>query len=253
MSQAQATLIILDWDDTILCSTFLNKSKYTLYNRILNTDVLEAFRKLDQKITELFDKLLGYGIVEIITNSELEWVLQSANKFLPSVMKYIISEDPLIPIISANDNYSDIYPNFSVPKNTPIIEWNIVNWKLHSFKDRLFYHKTHRHISQIISIGDSLLERHALHQTVKEYPNILSKSIKLLEKPSLDQLIIQQQLIINMFPKIFTSNSSLDLQLYSCTSKPIDNIIRPIIDKIIDNVFEILNEKKIITIGNYFN
>ena len=66
---------------------------------------------------------------------------------------------------------------------------------------------------QLISIGDSEIERSAIWAVKSDRPDILVKSIKLLETPSVLDLRRQLNSITVSFDSIATSLDSLDLKL----------------------------------------
>jgi len=65
----------------------------------------------------------------------------------------------------------------------------------------------------VISFGDSHVEREAVRAVTRGLPNTKTKSVKFAEKPSLEQLRRQLELVTNCFQYIHSHEGDLDLQL----------------------------------------
>jgi len=101
------TIIFFDWDDTLLCSSFLMELNITL-----NTDskiIYEHWKNLDLLSNSIIDILKSaktLGEVVILTNAEECWVQMSAQKFMPELVPILQT----IPIISARSTYEKSFP-----------------------------------------------------------------------------------------------------------------------------------------------
>jgi predicted 2-oxoglutarate/Fe(II)-dependent dioxygenase YbiX len=79
-------IIVFDWDDTLLASTFLSSKGYRLdTDRALLLDIEKSLQELETSIITVLNTALQHGEVHIITNAETGWVELSAAKFIPSV------------------------------------------------------------------------------------------------------------------------------------------------------------------------
>ena len=65
----------------------------------------------------------------------------------------------------------------------------------------------------IISFGDSHVEREAVRAVTRGFPNTRCKSVKFAERPSMEQLRRQIELVTNCFQYIHHHDGDLDLQL----------------------------------------
>ncbi len=135
------SIIIFDWDDTLLCSSYL------FSNGVLDR-TLELFEKdkekikiLDEKVYNLLNMALEKGDVYIVTNSEPGWVEYSCQKFYPSVSQ-ILSK---IQIISARGKYETKYPG------------NLRKWKIYAFLNLIKRMNTEL-VTNIVCLGDSFIE-----------------------------------------------------------------------------------------------
>lgn len=85
------TVIMFDWDDTLLASSFLSARGYRVDcpespATIDDAADLAQLRAQEQCVCALLKLALSYGTVNIVTNAEIGWVELSAAKFMPSVL-----------------------------------------------------------------------------------------------------------------------------------------------------------------------
>jgi len=198
MSGDTDTIIIFDWDDTLLASSFLSANGYRLDNQTKRTpDVDAQLQALERSVTAVLTLALKYGEVHVVTNAETGWVQLSAQKFLPSVVP-LLSQ---VTVISARSTYEEMYPE------APL------RWKFCAFQDRLQAVAGRRSQRNVISFGDSHVEREAVRAVTRGLPNTKTKSVKFAERPSMEQLRRQIELVIGCFEYIYSHESDLDLML----------------------------------------
>ena len=113
------TLIILDWDDTLFPTTWINKNNINIGNELIRNKLTIYLNDLDTKLYKLLTKLMTCGFVVIITNAATEWVYLSSS-VLPKSYKLIKDK---IDVVSARNCYQTKFPD------------NMYKWKLASFKD----------------------------------------------------------------------------------------------------------------------
>lgn len=110
------TAIIFDWDDTLLCTSFINPSG--VYQNVeLGAAVQAHIKVLEAKVKQMLELAITYGKVYIITNAADGWVEFSCRKFMPSCFPILAK----IIIISARSRYESKFPG-DVPK-----------WKINAF------------------------------------------------------------------------------------------------------------------------
>jgi len=193
------TIIIFDWDDTLLASSFLSSKGYRLdTEKSKIVDVEDGLRELEQSIVGVLNLALQYGDVHIVTNAETGWVQLSAAKFIPAVVPLLSR----VSVLSARSTYEGRYPD------APL------KWKYYAFQDKLApsFSEPKRH-KNIISFGDSHVEREAVRAVTRGFPNTRCKSVKFAERPSMEQLRRQIELVTNCFQYIHHHEGDLDLQL----------------------------------------
>ena len=239
-SSDKETIIIFDWDDTLLASSFLSSKGYRLdTEKSKIADVEAGLRDLEQSIIAVITLALQYGEVHVVTNAETGWVQLSAAKFIPAVVPLLSR----VSILSARSTYEGRYPDAP-------LKWKYVSTAhIHTEGDRLKaiaqplplpppLHSSHLHSplpcvfryyafqdklapsfadpkrqKNIISFGDSHVEREAVRAVTRGFPNTRCKSVKFAERPSMEQLRRQIELVTNCFQYIHHHDGDLDLQL----------------------------------------
>ena len=184
------TILIFDWDDTILPNSWL-QSKGIRQGEPLNIteDIAVQLEALDDMCTRLLNRAQDLGRVIIVTNSMNGWVEISSRLFLPRVHKFLTE----IQVISARKNFQHL----------PIQEC-----KVEAFKELI-----DDGIFNILSFGDSYNDRDALFLATKDQTEIYSKSFKFIQTPTIDELKTQYQILINKIDELCRDNKNLDMVL----------------------------------------
>jgi len=203
--QVERTAICWDWDDTLLCSSFLSSEGYRLDTEEDKTiEMRKQLKQLEQSVINVLKLSLQYGAVHIITNAETGWVQLSAQKFIPGVVPLLEK----VNILSARSTFEPQYPD------SPL------KWKFYAFQQRLEDILTEQHSSKnILSFGDSHVEREAVRAVTRDVLQTRTKSVKFAERPSIEQLQRQIELVTNCFQYIHSHQGDLDL----CMSLSVTN------------------------------
>jgi hypothetical protein len=171
-------LYLFDWDDTLFPRTFLyNGDYFPNKNKIdVPDNIYHKIKKLENIILLLFTKILSFGEIVIITNSDQEWINITCKKFMPSLYVFIKNK---ILYISAKNIFSKQYPN------DPIL------WKICLMK--YIIKKYYNENKNVISIGDALTDSIAIRSVYKHLKlnSDNAKIIKFINYPSIDQLLLQ--------------------------------------------------------------
>jgi hypothetical protein len=209
LTSPQETEIIFDWDDTLLASSFLSGKGYKLDSSLEKTPEIDSqLRDLEHSVITVLNLALSYGNVHIITNAETGWVQLSAQKFIPGVVPLLNK----VKVISARSTFEGMFPE------SPL------KWKFYAFQEKLSKSfsemKTEKNI---ISFGDSHVEREAVRAVTRGWPKTRTKSVKFAERPSMEQLRRQIELVTNCFQYIHSHDGDLDLQLTVTVNAPNNN------------------------------
>ena len=182
------SLIIFDWDDTLLPTSFLSpKGIYDDTVKLSQRDK-DKLSKLETHVLKILQLAIEKGNVYIITNAGPGWVEFSAEKYYPSVVELLKK----ITIISARGEYESKYPNDSRM------------WKIQAF---LNIQKDFNSdlVTNIICLGDSFIEMEAGHSLAGKFQQDFIKTVKFRESPKPEELNKQLTLICQQFNGIYTA------------------------------------------------
>ena len=203
-------IIILDWDDTLLCTSYLSPFGYFEENSKLNTKDLELINKLQKKVITFLYKIIQFGDTFIVTNSELSWVQYSCQKFFPLLYKNQILKNK-IKIFSAREKYENLYPR------------NPNLWKTFMFNDiTQKYNKNF--LTNIVCIGDSYNEMEAVKTLHPKFRECYIKCVKFKYHPNVQELYEQLKLVNNKFDYLFKVYKNLNITVEKKVSNNIKNI-----------------------------
>lgn len=178
LPRLQVTKIVFDWDDTFMPTSWLEKIKHSP-----DQEGLQELADLSKVAISVITQAKLYGLVIIVTNADEGWVHQSCSQHMPLLQPHLAG----IPVISAQEKYSLLYPD---PRQ----------WKIAAFRDELLPDLLPYTSLNVISIGDGLPEFTAINylkNLIKPYLNInlITKGIKLLEKPEPNMLRQQLEIV----------------------------------------------------------
>ena len=210
-------VFIIDWDDTLFPTTWVNKNNIDFNNQISYSTYKLYFLELDKTITQLLDSLSDVGDIFIVTNANLKWI-KSCLTVLNLTRKVIIDKN--IRIVSARDSYSQ-------NTNSPT-EWKILTFQdiIEDIMNKINTNIKPNTIINIMSIGDAIYEYIALinldnfmkvyiknkNEKVSTNLNYLLKNIKFIEKPEFDYIIDQMQVLHKNKDDIISRLEFIDLK-----------------------------------------
>jgi len=199
-SQDKDSVICFDWDDTLLCSSWLSSRGLRLDSDPMKVrEIQPQLDELSHSIIAVLNLALQYGPVTVVTNAETGWVQLSAQKFIPLVVPMLSK----LTVVSARSTYESMFPD------SPL------KWKFYAFQERLatLTAGSSKKEKNVISFGDSHVEREAIRAVTRGMQATRTKSVKFAERPSLEQLRRQIELVTNCFQYIHNHEGDLDLQL----------------------------------------
>ena len=168
------SLIIFDWDDTLLPTSFLTP-KGTFSEEVqLSPSDLEKMQQIEDYVYIILKECIEKGDVYIITNAGTNWVQYSANLFYPKISELLKK----IKIISARGEYEKSFPG------------NLRQWKIQAFLN-LLKDVNNKLVTNIICVGDSLFEIEAGRILASNFKEAYIKTIKFREAHKLDELLKQ--------------------------------------------------------------
>ncbi|CAE7715926.1 unnamed protein product [Symbiodinium sp. CCMP2592] len=191
-SPQHQTVIIFDWDDTLLCTSFLNlRQEHGLSHAVERC--LKEIESASKKLLQLAQRM---GHTFIITNAMSGWVEYSAAKWAPGMLDVL----QRIRVISARTKFEPEFPG------------EVGKWKENAFLE-VQKQLDNEIITNLISVGDSNFEMDALHVMGKQFAQALVKTIKFRENPSPEELLKQLELVTQKFEKIVENARNLKIGL----------------------------------------
>jgi len=198
------TLLIFDWDDTILPSTWVQSQELSLQaDSIPTEEQFACLNSLSRRAYITLETAKRLGTVVFITNAETGWIELSCKKFMPSLLPLLKD----VKLLSARSTYE------SAAYRSPSA------WKAMAFEDEIQDFCSQRVMStpdqrlNLISFGDSQHEREALFRATSELPQCCRKSLKFLDQPSWAVLARQHEFVSAYFQQIVDHDATMDLCL----------------------------------------
>jgi hypothetical protein len=188
------TVIIFDWDDTLLCTSWLNAAKE--HGMELTKTVQQHLRGIERTVIQLLDLAQKLGHVFIITNAMQGWVEYSAAQWLPGLLPELVR----LPVISARTRFESKYPT------------DVSRWKVSAFFEvkKLLPEDI---VTNLLSVGDAQYEMDAVHAIGKEFDAAIVKTVKFRENPTPEELLKQLELVTKQFQRIVENGRNLKIGL----------------------------------------
>jgi hypothetical protein len=187
------TLTIFDWDDTLLCSSFLSAHSK---DGELPSATKQHLRNIEASTRQLLEFAIRRGKCIIVTNAVEGWVEYSAAKYLPGLCDVLAK----VQVISARSTYGQTMPD------------QADEWKVQAFRALRQQLGDQVHLNLTV-IGDSEMEMLAGKVLSQEFDHVVLKTIKLKEAPSPEDLFKEHQVISQKFEKILIAPRELSISL----------------------------------------
>jgi hypothetical protein len=188
------TVIIFDWDDTLLCTSYLNNNMQQY--RSVPPAIEKQLQSIARVAQQLLEASLRLGHTFIITNAAPMWVQYSAARYVPDLLPTLEK----VRVISARGRHEARFPG------------EVAQWKIQAFLD-VQRELDSGVITNLVSLGDSRFEMDATHIMGKEFDTALIKTIKFRENPCPLELLKQLELIAPKFERIVENAKHLRIAL----------------------------------------
>jgi hypothetical protein len=218
VNAAPSTLMIWDWDDTILPSAWCARNRLTLEDpRPVRAEQARHLKKVaaEARKTLLACKSVAGCKVVIITNAEEKWVQLSCAKFMPGLEDVIAT----IEVVSARTKFESSVGMCPTTWKEMAFRESIENF-LEQREDYEIKNFVKLPSCSIFSFGDSQYEREALRITTSDVTCAFSKCVRFFEKPTPDQVCKQHVLVRESLADLLKKESSLDLLVQVDDSTP---------------------------------
>jgi hypothetical protein len=196
---SENTMLIFDWDDTVLPSTWIHEQGLSLADDSWPTPEQQGLLdRLAERAAHTLGVAKQHGWVTLVTNAEAGWIELSCQKFMPSLWPSLGD----VKLFSARSTY----------ERQGVV--SPFEWKYLAFESEIggFYEGCEAHFEKnVVSFGDSAHEREALIRVTERMSNCRTKSLKLVERPEVDQLLKEHQLLADCMCSIVSHDGNLDL------------------------------------------
>mmetsp|Transcript_3476 Transcript_3476/g.6090 ORF Transcript_3476/g.6090 Transcript_3476/m.6090 type:complete len:255 (-) Transcript_3476:329-1093(-) len=194
------TIVVFDWDDTLLPSTFLAAMGLRVDDEYeLPEFVRRQLEELEILAIGLVEESMKTGNVMVITNAETGWVELSGARFVPRLLSFLQKKQ--IAVISARSTYEPDFPG------------NPSDWKIQAFTHEISLQFPLMDGLNILSLGDGISEREASHAVALSLPLSRVKTVKYIERPTIEQLQRQVSLVHSSFHELYQHDGSFDVNL----------------------------------------
>lgn len=191
------TVIIFDWDDTLLCTSYLNYKNCLAGVDHLPEAKQNTLKAIEQASAQLLNLAIEMGQTFIITNALDCWIEHTAKVWAPSITPLLQK----VKVLSARSRYESQYPG------------DASKWKEEAFKDigRNFDAEV---VANIVSLGDSQYEMDAAQTLGKEFQQSSVKLVKFRPQPAPEELVTQLKFLTGRFQRVVSKagNHTMDLQ-----------------------------------------
>ena len=181
---SKETLFILDWDDTLMCTSFI-----TLKSQSLSKEDRNLILNLGNLVSHFLSHCQEYGKVIILTNSSEIWVKKTSIENL-GISDFV---DKNIKIISTRDNYL----KKGIDKN---------NWKEMALDE--IFNKYGNKIKSLICASDSENDINIFKKFKQKNKDINISTIKFKRKPNPLILIKEIKYLMKNISSIIGTNKN---------------------------------------------
>ena len=191
---ANNTIIILDWDDTLYPTSWTMDKGIDLTDPKSRYKHMKHFKELDKHLSSTLKYMSTLGEIVIITNAMPEWVELSVS-VLPETKNCLVDID----IISARKRYQN-YAKMS-------------EWKKLTFMEEMTKRIKSQKYRNILSLGDAEYEHYALINLYNwdMMPHKYLKSIKFIKSCDYNVLLDQIKVIRKYIAHICKVKRQMDL------------------------------------------
>jgi len=198
------TVIIFDWDDTLLCTSYLNSLDESCP---IPADVQRHLQGIATATKELLETALRMGQTFIITNAAPMWVQYSAAKWVPELLPTLEK----VRVISARGRHEHQFPR------------SVSQWKIQAFLD-VQRQLDSQITTNLVSLGDSRFEMDAAHIMSQQFVTAMVKTVKFRENPYPEELLQQLNLVSKGFQRIIENARHMRLSLERKEDGPLEGI-----------------------------
>jgi len=196
-SPAHQTVIIFDWDDTLLCTSWLVERTTKCGAATAATAATVAhLAAIEKNAMQMLTDALSLGRTFIITNAVTGWVERSASLWAPQLLPLLRQ----VQVISARDCFEGAYPD------------DVDRWKVEAFLE-VQRKLPATLVTNLIALGDSEFEMTAARLMREQFEHALLKTVKFLANPTPIALLKQMEVVSQSLGKIVGTAKNMRISL----------------------------------------
>jgi len=192
-SPKHQTVIIFDWDDTLLCTSWLNDRDF---ERGEGPEEEVPLRQIARYAREALEVAVRAGHTYIITNAGTGWVEYSAARWAPELLPILRQ----VRVISARDRFQASFPD------------DVMQWKIQAFLE-VQRQLDSTPITNLVVLGDADYEIEAARIMGGEFEEGLVKTVKFQRYPEPEAHVKELELVSKNMEKIIGSVRNLKVVL----------------------------------------
>lgn len=208
-SEPASGIIIFDWDDTLLPTSFLERVR----GQDMDVATRQALRQHALLIEEVLRAARSVAQVSIVTLSRRPWVLQSAERHLPGLDFESLLQELNVTVYYAREHGS--------AEGAPCAYWvQKRNAIARSLTDWYATGVLGRARLNVLSVGDSIVEKEALKELLGAWHNsgVLAespfcKTLKLMDQPMMRELGEELREMALWLPSLARHGQGFDISL----------------------------------------
>jgi len=187
------SVVIFDWDDTLLCTSFLRKQDYHPGD---SDDDDECLQRIVQHSKSLLETAIATADTYIITNAQAGWVEESAARWAPELLPVLRR----VRVISARDKFEATFPD------------DVRQWKIQAFLE-VQRQLAATPITNLVALGDADYEIEAARIMGDEFVEGLVKTVKFQPHPDPEEHLKQLEVVDKNLERMIASARNLKVAL----------------------------------------
>jgi len=202
LPSAHHVLHLVDWDDTILPTTWLSRQGLLNGRAVASEEQQAKLTSLAEAAASTLEAAASIGRVVIVTNAAEGWVQQSCLRFLPTLVP-VLQE---LTIVSARSIFERQGIRCPTERKRGAFDRE-VEGMADAFLDDLGASLS------LVAIGDSSHEHEAVLKAAEKVPGCYTKSLRLAERPTPEQLLEEHLLVAGTLEEVAAHDGDLDIEV----------------------------------------
>jgi phosphoglycolate phosphatase-like HAD superfamily hydrolase len=197
-------LIIFDWDDTLLTTTWLGEQGLLEEEEaVISPEIDAQLQALADRVVVTLEAAKRRGSVAIVTNAEHGWVEVSCRAFLPSLEAHLAG----VKVVSARGCHEE--NGLFAPTRWKCLAFGELVGEFYSVPGDTDEPLRRR---SVVSLGDSEHEMEALKWAATGV-ECHAKSLKFVQRPCLEDLVEEHELVAGLVDCVIDHAGNLDYEI----------------------------------------